>query len=430
MVPKSRPMSQVASPQPASSRSVSSGTRRGGEVEVGVRPPEHRVAHRPADQRELVTGRGEHPPRSSTTGAIRPSSTSALRWSSTTVSAGGSGADTRVHSRVRARRVSGGTGSGSNLYACLAGRRSVLPWRRWRCRPGDRAARRAGACRPGRQRRATTRRPRPRLRKQQQQRPCAAAQAGGEPAGPAAPGGRGRRPARADHRPADPLDDPRQGHGPDLRDGHQQRHRDLVDDQHPPVHLGRLRSPTRPSWKRRPRCRPTRSSVTGSMTSSTSTSSRSSHRARQRPYSAQHPAPAAARLDARRLLVRRARSRRGAGGPRRDRGRPGPHLPPAGAGVPAGPAAHGRGHPAATPARLHRRRLARRPRQLDPDPLPGRPAALAGRLRGQLRQPHRHLGRRPGAHRRRTPDRGRQPAPLAGAQPAGRAGGRRGRAVR
>ena len=32
------------------------GPRRGGEVEVGVRPAEHRVAHRPADQRQLVAG--------------------------------------------------------------------------------------------------------------------------------------------------------------------------------------------------------------------------------------------------------------------------------------------------------------------------------------------------------------------------------------
>ena len=55
--------------------------------------------------------------------------------------------------------------------------------------------------------------------------------------------------------------------------------------------------------------------------------------------------------------------------------------------------------------------LARRPRELDPDPLPGRSAPLAGRLRGHLRRPHGDLGRRPGARRRRTPARGRQPAP-------------------
>ena len=36
------------------------GPRRGGEVEVGVRPAEHRVAHRPADQRQLVAGGREH----------------------------------------------------------------------------------------------------------------------------------------------------------------------------------------------------------------------------------------------------------------------------------------------------------------------------------------------------------------------------------
>ena len=52
-------MSQVASPQPLSSRSVSSGRGGGREVEVGVRPAEHRVAHRPADQGQLVAGPGE-----------------------------------------------------------------------------------------------------------------------------------------------------------------------------------------------------------------------------------------------------------------------------------------------------------------------------------------------------------------------------------
>jgi hypothetical protein len=41
MVPNARPMSQVASAHPVSSRS------------------QHRVADRPADQRELVPGRGE-----------------------------------------------------------------------------------------------------------------------------------------------------------------------------------------------------------------------------------------------------------------------------------------------------------------------------------------------------------------------------------
>ena len=52
-------MSQIASAQPASRRSVCSGARGRGEVEVVVQPTEHRVADRPADQRELVAGRGE-----------------------------------------------------------------------------------------------------------------------------------------------------------------------------------------------------------------------------------------------------------------------------------------------------------------------------------------------------------------------------------
>ena len=142
---------------------------------------------------------------------------------------------------------------------------------------------------------------------------------------------------------------------------------------------------------------------------------------RPRDVQPQHPAQAAPRGHPGRLLVRRARARR-----ERRRaatetadGRARTFLPL----VPAarlGPAADGGGDPAAAPARLHRRRLARRPGRLDPDPLPGWSAPLAGRLRGQLRRPHRDLGRRPGAGRRRTPAGRRQPAPLARAQPAGR----------
>ncbi len=52
-------MSQMASAQPLSSRSVTSGRRRGGEVEVVLEPAEHRVADGPADQRDLLAGRGE-----------------------------------------------------------------------------------------------------------------------------------------------------------------------------------------------------------------------------------------------------------------------------------------------------------------------------------------------------------------------------------
>jgi hypothetical protein len=52
-------MSQTASAQPLEQPLGLVRAGRGGEVEVVVRPAEHRVAHRAADQRELVTGRGE-----------------------------------------------------------------------------------------------------------------------------------------------------------------------------------------------------------------------------------------------------------------------------------------------------------------------------------------------------------------------------------
>ena len=49
-------MSQVASAQPGQQPLDLVGARRGGEVEVVVQPAEHRVAHRTADQRQLVPG--------------------------------------------------------------------------------------------------------------------------------------------------------------------------------------------------------------------------------------------------------------------------------------------------------------------------------------------------------------------------------------
>ena len=59
IVPNARPTSQIASAQPLSSRSVTSGTGRRGEVEVLLEPAQHRVAHRPADQGDLLAGRLE-----------------------------------------------------------------------------------------------------------------------------------------------------------------------------------------------------------------------------------------------------------------------------------------------------------------------------------------------------------------------------------
>ena len=57
IVPKARPMSHVASAQPVEQPLDLVGARRRGEVEVVVRPAEHRVAHRAADQGQLVPGR-------------------------------------------------------------------------------------------------------------------------------------------------------------------------------------------------------------------------------------------------------------------------------------------------------------------------------------------------------------------------------------
>ena len=59
MVPNSAPVVQIASAQPDSSRSVSSGWALGGEVEVVAEAAEQRVAHRPADEVQLVAGVGE-----------------------------------------------------------------------------------------------------------------------------------------------------------------------------------------------------------------------------------------------------------------------------------------------------------------------------------------------------------------------------------
>ena len=240
-------------------------------------------------------------------------------------------------------------------------------------------------CRPGRYAERRPRQRRPSCARSSRSAPRA--EAAGEPPRQARPR-RDRLPARGDHRQADPLDDPREGHGPGLRDGHQQRHRPLVDDQRLLVHLRRAADHPRPARRgsghargRRGRRPDHRRAAQGHH--------RGARAGRPRDVQPQHPAPAAPRRHPRRLLVRRARARSGAGRPRPGRRRPRPHLPPAGPPGPARPGADGRGDPAAAPARVHRRRLARRPRQLDPDPLPGRSAPLAGRLRGQLRRPHR-----------------------------------------
>ena len=102
----------------------------------------------------------------------------------------------------------------------------------------------------------------------------------GDPAGQAdgAPSGDGRA-ARGHHRQAHPVDDPGAGRGPRLRARSPTTTRSLVDDQRPPVHLGRADDLGGRARRAPPRRRPTRSSASGSTTSGTRTSSRSSPRA-------------------------------------------------------------------------------------------------------------------------------------------------------
>ena len=78
IVPNSLPMSQCASPHAASSRGLV-GRGRGREVQVRRRPPEERVPHRAADQRELVPGGREAAPSSSASGARVVSTAGARR---------------------------------------------------------------------------------------------------------------------------------------------------------------------------------------------------------------------------------------------------------------------------------------------------------------------------------------------------------------
>ena len=223
-----------------------------------MRPAEHRVAHRPADQRQLVPGVREHASR----GRRSPARSAPARRPRGAGARPRSARAARVRTRGSTLGSRGGRstglreaqGRGLTFAACSAGSRSVLPWRRWRSRwllaarphadPGGTPSddpRRAG---PAAQAAARSRRRGSRRR------------AGA----PTAPGPR-RRPARGHHRQADPLDDPRQGHGPGLRVGHQQRHRDLVDDQHPTVHL--RRPAHEPGPARRGRRRPPADAVVG-----------------------------------------------------------------------------------------------------------------------------------------------------------------------
>ena len=111
-MPKSRPMSHSASPQPREQPLGHLGRRRGGEVEVVVGAAEHRVAHRPADQVQLVAGVGEQRARGRRcTGASRSSSAPTRRCTSTIESGSGVGHGHPRDSRSRP----GSTGEADTL---------------------------------------------------------------------------------------------------------------------------------------------------------------------------------------------------------------------------------------------------------------------------------------------------------------------------
>ena len=135
MVPKSRPMSQIASAHAAQQPLGVVGPRRGGEVEVVVRPAEHRVAHRAADQRELVAGVREQ--RAEVVDDRRDPVQLDVRVALELDHGQRGGARVRTRGSTLGRRGASRPGPGRtaarpNLYACSAGCRSVLPWRRWR----------------------------------------------------------------------------------------------------------------------------------------------------------------------------------------------------------------------------------------------------------------------------------------------------------
>ena len=303
MVPKSRPMSQVASPHAASSRSVSSGRAEVaksrsvcGRPSIASRTgPPTSASSWPASANTLR--RGRRPPARSAP-ARRPRCAGARPRSA----AGGSGADTRVNSRA-GRPIDGSRDAQPRGLTSTHAPPAVV-----QCCPGGAggpgAAGRTGATPTRAVRRARTRQRRPSCARSRRRR---RAEAGGEPTRQARPG-RDRRPARGDHRPADPVDDPREGHGPGLRDDHQQRHRPLVDDQRLLVHLRRAADDPRPARRgsghargRRGRRPDHRRAAQGHH--------RGAGAGRPRDVQPQHPAQAAPRRHPRRLLVRRARAR-------------------------------------------------------------------------------------------------------------------------
>src|SRR5690349_4602332 len=114
-------MSHVASPHCFSSRSVSSGRAEVAKSRSLCGRPSMASRTGPPTSASSWPASANRVPSSSVTGRIRSSSTSALRWSSTTVSADGSDAGTGVNSigPRAARRIPGCTGSGTNLLGML-----------------------------------------------------------------------------------------------------------------------------------------------------------------------------------------------------------------------------------------------------------------------------------------------------------------------
>ena len=327
MVPKSRPMSHSASPQPPQQPLGLVGPGRGGEVEVVVGAAEHRVAHRAADQRQLVPGLGEqraqrvehrrdpvelgahraldvgHPQREGRRRRARPASLEdgAVRRESR-VTAGPE--CWFVAGRSRRRLAGGPPGATSERAGRYYSRR--VP-RRTTLLPALAARRlaRAGRCRGGR----TPRRRRPRPRRPQR------AAAGDAPLS-----------LTIDTLTPSSIPQQRQGHG------------SAAGSPTTPTRRGRpstctpssppTRSPPAATWPSRAPAAPRSRSATGSPCPGTFDTIPELAPGASAPYTDRIPVDGARRRRARRLLVRRACPRHQRRRPRRRRRRPRPYLPP------------------------------------------------------------------------------------------------------
>ena len=236
--------------------------------------------------------------------------------------AGGSAADTRGQSRCAGAAALASAHAPPGLVQCCPGGAGGA---------GAAVRRRPATAIPTAAPSDGPRRPRPELRKTERQpvgrRVDVSRQA--ERAKRAA--SRHRQPARGHDRPADPLDDPGQGRGPGLRHGHQQRHRDLADDQRLRLHLRRADDHLGRSSRRPPTTPP--DAFVGERITDDGHHDTIAELApgESAPFSFNVPRRLLEADSPGRLLVRRARARRGTRRPRHPRRRPGPHLPAAGA---------------------------------------------------------------------------------------------------